>query len=101
LKDRGAADVLVVPIGFLSDHMEVIFDLDVEARQQCEALGLNLVRASTVGTHPVFITALRQLIEERLTDTPNRLALGHRGPSPDICPDDCCLAPSRAGEKPE
>lgn len=101
LSDRGVEDAVVVPIGFLSDHMEVIFDLDVEAQQLCEGLGLRLVRANTVGTHPAFITALRQLIEERLTETPIRLALGHRGPSPDTCPKDCCSNPSSPRRKPE
>jgi len=91
LSDRGVKDVVVVPIGFLSDHMEVIFDLDVEAQQRCETLGLRMVRSHTVGTHPAFVAALRHLIEERLTETPIRLALGHRGPSPDTCPEGCCL----------
>ena len=101
LSDRGVKDVMLVPIGFLSDHMEVIFDLDVEAQQLCERLGLRLVRANTVGTHPAFITALRQLIEERLTETPIRLALGQRGPWPDTCPKDCCSNPSSPRRKPE
>jgi ferrochelatase len=86
----GSRDAVVVPIGFISDHMEVLFDLDFEARQQAEKLGLNFVRAGTVGTHPRFVRMIRELIEERLTDDPHRLALGSLGPSHDVCPADCC-----------
>lgn len=83
-------DVVVIPIGFISDHMEVLFDLDTEAKQLCEQLGLNMIRAATAGTHPRFIAMIRELIEERLADTPTRLALGTLGPCHDICPEDCC-----------
>jgi ferrochelatase len=89
------ADVVVVPIGFLSDHVEILWDLDVEARQLCDALGINMVRAATVGSHPRFVTMIRQLIEER-TAGAGRLALGSMGPSPDECATDCCLLPPRA-----
>jgi ferrochelatase len=84
-------DVVVVPIGFTSDHMEVMYDLDTEAQQVASEIGLNLVRAGTVGTHPRFITMIRELIVERMTDNPDRLALGTLGPSHDVCPVDCCL----------
>jgi ferrochelatase len=84
-------DVVVVPIGFISDHMEVLYDLDTEVRQLCEQLGINLVRAATVGTHPRFVRMIRELIEERMTSSPRRPALGSLGPSHDVCPDDCCL----------
>ena len=84
-------DVVVVPIGFISDHMEVLYDLDTEVRQLCERLGINMVRAGTVGTHPRFVRMIRELIEERMSDSPQRLALGTLGPSHDVCPDDCCL----------
>ncbi len=84
-------DVVVVPIGFISDHMEVVYDLDTEARSLCDELGFHMVRAATVGTHPRFIGMIRELIVERTTDSPQRLALGSLGPSHDACPDDCCL----------
>jgi ferrochelatase len=84
-------DIVVVPIGFISDHMEVLYDLDTEVRRLCEQLGINLVRAATVGTHPRFVRMIRELIEERMADSPQRLALGTLGPSHDVCPDDCCL----------
>jgi ferrochelatase len=87
---NGPRDVVVIPIGFISDHMEVMYDLDEEAKLKAEALGLNLVRAGTVGTHPRFVRMIRELVEERLTDSPNRLALGSLGPSHDVCPVDCC-----------
>jgi ferrochelatase len=91
LKVRGVADVVVVPIGFISDHMEVLYDLDTEAKQLAGELGLNLVRAGTVGTHPAFVAMIRELILERMTAAPERRALGGRGPNHDICPLDCCL----------
>lgn len=96
--ERGVKDVVIVPIGFLSDHMEVVFDLDVEAKACCDALGLNLIRAATVGTHGAFVTSLRQLIEERLHGTGKGLALGQRGPNPDACLPGCCRASSSPGE---
>lgn len=83
-------DVVLVPIGFISDHMEVLYDLDTEARELSQSLGINLVRAATVGTHPRFVTMIRELIEERLAEQPQRLALGDLGPTLDVCPADCC-----------
>lgn len=82
-------DVVVVPVGFISDHMEVLYDLDDEAKGIAKGLGLNLVRAGTVGTHPRFVTMIRELIEERISGR-ERLALGTLGPSHDVCPADCC-----------
>jgi ferrochelatase len=84
-------DLVILPIGFISDHMEVLFDLDTEARELCESLGITLQRAATAGTHPRFIEMIRLLVEERLDVSRKRLALGKLGPSHDICPVDCCL----------
>lgn len=81
---------IVVPIGFISDHMEVVYDLDTEAHRTCDELGIQMVRVETVGTHPRFVRMIRELILERLTDSPQRLALGAMGPSHDECPVDCC-----------
>jgi ferrochelatase len=90
-------DVVVAPVGFISDHLEVLYDLDVEAKRVCDELGINMVRAATVGTHPRFVRMIRELIEERMSDAPQRLALGSIGPGHDVCPDGCCLyGPSRA-----
>jgi ferrochelatase len=93
---EGHTDVVVAPIGFVSDHMEVLFDLDTEARELCESLGLNLVRAGTAGTHPQFVSMIRELIAERTGECPPR-CLGHFGPRPDFCPEGCCPAPVRPG----
>jgi protoporphyrin/coproporphyrin ferrochelatase len=91
LAAAGVRDVVVVPIGFISDHMEVIYDLDLEAKQTAEKLGMNLVRAGTVGTHPRFVQMIRELIVERITGAVEKPALGTLGPSHDVCPADCCL----------
>jgi protoporphyrin/coproporphyrin ferrochelatase len=93
LRRRGIASVLIQPVGFLSDHMEVLYDLDHEARVLCEELGVLMVRAGTVGTHPRFISMLRELIAERLGDNAgsSRRAVGLDGASHDVCPEGCCL----------
>jgi len=88
-------DVLIVPVGFISDHLEVLYDLDTEARQIGDELGLNVLRARTAGTHPRFVSMIRELIEERLGVRETRLALGQMGPSHDVCPENCCPAPRR------
>ncbi len=95
LRDAGAADVVVAPIGFVSDHMEVRYDLDLEARGRAEELGLNLVRAGTAGSHSRFASMVRELVEERQREAAERPALGTRGPVPDVCPEDCCPVGTR------
>jgi ferrochelatase len=92
LKDEGVFDVVVAPVGFISDHMEVLYDLDTEARQLSEELGINMIRAATVGTHPVFVRMIRELILERLDPAVPRRALGTFPASHDVCPVDCCLS---------
>jgi ferrochelatase len=94
LKASGTADVVVAPIGFVSDHMEIIYDLDMEARRLCESIGLNMERAATVGTHPTFIKMIRELILERLEPHRERRFLGSLGASHDQCAKDCCLSSS-------
>ena len=91
LKEAGVEDLVVAPVGFISDHMEVLYDLDTEARQLSEGLGLNMIRAATVGTHPEFIKMIRELIVERLDDATTRRALGTFPPRQDTCAADCCL----------
>jgi ferrochelatase len=91
LKRSGATDVVVSPVGFISDHMEVIYDLDTQARKLADELGLNMIRAATVGTHPKFISMIRELILERMNAGTPRRALGTLPPSHDVCPADCCL----------
>jgi hypothetical protein len=80
LAAEGVKDVVVAPIGFLSDHMEVVYDLDTDARARAVELGLNLVRAATVGTHPRFVRMIRELVVERTSGAATRPALGTRGP---------------------
>ncbi|HLZ43253.1 MAG TPA: ferrochelatase [Candidatus Sulfotelmatobacter sp.] len=90
-----ASAVVLAPISFISDHMEVLYDLDIEARQLCESLQLPMARAKTVGVHPKFIAMIRELILER-TEGAERKALGSLGARPDICAEDCCPAPQRS-----
>jgi protoporphyrin/coproporphyrin ferrochelatase len=80
LRQEGAKNVVVAPIGFVSDHMEVVYDLDVEARKVADEVGLNMVRAATAGTHPSFVRMIRELMLERIND--ERPA--------NVCAPDCC-----------
>jgi ferrochelatase len=82
-------DVIVSPIGFISDHLEVLFDLDIQAQELCDKLGLNMIRAATVGNHPRFISMIRELICERIGGG-SKACLGRYGPNHDVCPEDCC-----------
>jgi ferrochelatase len=83
--------VVVIPIGFVSDHVEILFDLDHEARSIANACGLQMVRAGTVGTHPRFVRMIRELIRERTEGLPPQ-SLGVLGHNPEVCPEDCCLS---------
>jgi ferrochelatase len=94
LATAGTTDVMVVPIGFLSDHMEVKFDLDTQAADAAERLGIHMSRAGTVGTHPSFIAGVADLIDELLIGAPPQ-ALGPLGPRKWPCATDCCPRPSR------
>jgi ferrochelatase len=94
LATRGVRSVVVAPTGFVSDHLEVRWDLDNEARDTAAELGLHFVRAATAGTHPAFIAAVRELIEEQLSGAPPR-ALGSLGLTGMDCPDGCCPVPRR------
>jgi len=89
-RTAAARDVVIMPLGFLSDHLEVIFDLDTEAAELCQRLDLNMVRAATVGCHPRFVTACREMIQERLDTGDQRPAVGNFAARPDVCPSDCC-----------
>jgi ferrochelatase len=90
-----ASAVVLAPIGFISDHMEVVYDLDVGARQLCDSLGLPMTRAKTVGVHPKFVGMIRELIMERMNPGSERRALGSLGPRADVCADDCCPVPRK------
>ena len=92
-----ASAVVLAPISFISDHMEVLYDLDIEARQLSDSLGLPMTRAKTVGVHPKFIAMIHELILERMDPTTERRALGVLGPRADVCAENCCPGPQRMG----
>ncbi|MEV5441173.1 ferrochelatase [Streptomyces sp. NPDC052644] len=98
LHKEGAPAAVMVPIGFVSDHMEVLYDLDTEATAKAAELGLPVRRSATVGADPRFAAAIRELLLERAATergaTVERCALGALGPSHDLCPVGCC--PARA-----
>jgi len=91
----GTPAVVLVPVGFVSDHMEVVYDLDTEALATAERLGLPARRAASAGTHPGFVSAVRELLLERAArergEPVERPALGRLGPSHDCCPLGCCV----------
>ena len=97
LQGQGVESVVVVPIGFISDHMEVIYDLDTEGRATADELGLRYERVDTPGDHPDFVAMVRELLLERAAvergETVDRVALGGLPSSHDLCPIDCCLNP--------
>jgi len=93
--------LVIVPVGFVSDHMEVIYDLDDEAAKLASELNVEMARVKTAGTHPKFISMIRQLIEERLGRTTEKLALGSDGPSHDVCPANCCIYTPQRLSRPE
>ncbi|MFE5511751.1 ferrochelatase [Streptomyces sp. NPDC056529] len=105
LHGAGAPAAVMVPIGFVSDHMEVLYDLDTEATAKAAELGLPLRRSATVGADPRFAAAVRDLLLERAAaergTRVERCALGTLGPSHDLCPIGCCPArterPAAAG----
>ncbi|MEK2478736.1 MULTISPECIES: ferrochelatase [Streptomyces] len=105
LHGAGVPAVVMAPIGFVSDHMEVKYDLDTEATAKAAELGLPVARSATVGADPRFAAAVRDLLLERAATergtTPERCALGALGPSHDLCPVGCCPArtprPAAAG----
>jgi ferrochelatase len=80
LHGEGVRNVVVAPIGFVSDHMEVVYDLDVEARKVADELGMKMVRAATAGTHPAFVRMIRELVMERIDNTAPE----------NICAPECC-----------
>jgi ferrochelatase len=86
----GRRGVIVVPIGFISDHVEVVWDLDNEARETAGAHGLFFARVPTPGVDPRFVAALADLVAERLDPSLPKVAVTDAGPSPDLCGRNCC-----------
>jgi protoporphyrin/coproporphyrin ferrochelatase len=97
LAEDGIGGVVLVPIGFVSDHMEVVYDLDTEAAATAEKLGMELVRAATAGVDPRFVTMVRELLVERAAAERgadvDRPAVGSLPASWDVCPAGCCANP--------
>ena len=75
LRELGSRAAVIVPIGFLCDHVEVLYDLDIEAAQVARAAGVTMVRAATVSDHPQFIEMMAGLAQARLRRTPNSTPL--------------------------
>ncbi len=97
LRDAGGEGMeaaVIVPIGFVSDHVEVVWDLDHEARETCDELGVRMIRVATPGTSPAFVAGLVDLVLERLDDRPP-VALSPLGPWPAVCAPGCCASPRR------
>ena len=122
LAKSGTEAVVVIPVGFVSDHMEVRHDLDVEASQSADALGLAFARAATPGTQPRFAAMITELVRERLTRPDNpapdstkpenqlsvvrsriacapRCALGGMGVPSQTCPAGCCRLRTAAASR--
>lgn len=100
IHESGARGVVVMPVGFVSDHMETLYDLDTEAKELCDRLGLRMERAPAVGNHPKFVSMIRELALERFDEKRERRFLGELGPRPDVCAEDCCPRPQRPGVRP-
>jgi len=91
IKESGRKHVFVMPLGFISDHMEVIYDLDHEAKDHAADIGLGFTRVPTPGVHPKFVQMIVELVKERLSDSSERACMGTLPPNPDRCPGNCCL----------
>ncbi|SHM50528.1 ferrochelatase [Cryptosporangium aurantiacum] len=92
---EGVTDAVVSPIGFVSDHLEVIWDLDNEAKQTAGELGLGFARAATPGTDPRFVGMVRELVTERLYASSSQRRLAPWEASGPSCLPGCCPAPAR------
>jgi protoporphyrin/coproporphyrin ferrochelatase len=93
IEASGSGAIVVAPIGFVCDNMEIIHDLDVEAAEAARKKGAHFIRAATVSTSPEFISMVGELVRERLNPGMPRRALGRHGPWPDACPDGHCPGP--------
>lgn len=106
LAGQGTRGVVVIPLGFVSDHMEVVWDLDHEAQTIADELGLSFRRARTVGDHPLFIAMLRELVQERMGTVTTRRTYADSPARPDRCAPGCCAytpgrPPPSAGGRPQ
>ena len=90
----GVPGVVVIPAGFVSDHLEVVYDLDVEAAKLARKLGLPMARAATPGAHPRFVSMITELVSERRGRLRPVPSLGSLPAGPNVCPNDCCPRPA-------
>ena len=97
LAEQGTQELLVHPLGFVADHMEVLFDLDTQSAAAAKEAGVKMVRTPTVGTHPRFVSMLVDLVEEAAGLRADSPSLSKSGPRPDKCNSQCCPAPTRPG----
>jgi ferrochelatase len=97
LATAGAPGAVLVPVGFITDHMEVVHDLDVEAAERARELGLPLARAATPGSDPRFVSMITELVAERLDGSATPSALGSFGPAENFCRAGCCRWAAPAG----
>jgi ferrochelatase len=95
LRGDGVTDVVVVPVGFISDHIEVRWDLDVEAAATAAEVGLGFTRTDPPAADPRFVAMVRELVQERLDPSVEKRALSGLGPAHDVCPLTCCRGVSR------
>jgi ferrochelatase len=100
LAGHGTRAVVIVPVGFVSDHMEVVSDLDRDAMARAAALGLTSVRAGTVGADPRFVRMVAELLAEHRDPALPRRACSELGPFPDVCPTDCCASRTAPDRRP-
>ena len=100
LHAEGTRAVVVAPIGFICDHMEVLYDLDTQAAQRAGELGMQMERASTVGTDPAFVRMIVELIRERADPHLTPQTVGSLGPRRVPCAPGCCPAPQRPPGRP-
>lgn len=100
LSADGCTAAIVVPIGFVSDHLEVLWDLDTQARATADEVGLSMIRVATPGADARTVAMVCDLVRERLDDVPpvQRVRVGSLAASPDRCAPGCC--PNPRGERP-
>jgi protoporphyrin/coproporphyrin ferrochelatase len=91
IEGTSRANIVACPIGFVSDHMEILFDLDLEAKTVCERRGIKFARVAAVGTNPIFVAGVADLIEQRCGTMQEVLTLGDRGEWANNCNLECCL----------
>ena len=90
IKAEGVDNVVVAPVGFVSDHVEVLYDLDHEAQGLARQLGMNMQRAGTASSRPAFVRMIRELVLERIDRTVEKRFIGNRGIQADTCAPECC-----------